>query len=102
MHNRAAMTTSTIERPRSAGPDSGLGGNWRVIVRNDNHNTFEHVATTLARVLPGVNLEQGHRMADQIHNGGQAIVWTGPREPAEHFWAELDSAGLTMAPLERA
>ena len=72
------MTTSTIERPRSAGPDSGLGGNWRVIVCNDNHNTFEHVAATLARVLPGVNLEQGHRLADQIHNSGQAIVWSGP------------------------
>ncbi len=95
------MATSTIERPRSAGPDSGLGGNWRVIVRNDNHNTFEHVAATLARVLPGVSLEQGHRFADQIHNSGQAIVWSGHREPAEHYWAELDAAGLTMAPLER-
>jgi ATP-dependent Clp protease adaptor protein ClpS len=96
------MTTSTIERPRSAGPDSGLGGNWRVIVRNDNHNTFEHVATTLARVLPGVSLDQGHRLADQIHHSGQAIVWSGHREPAEHYRAELDAAGLTMAPLERA
>ena len=96
------MSTTTIERPRSAGPDSGLGGSWRVIVRNDNHNTFEHVAATLAKVLPGVSVEQGHRIADQIHNSGQAIVWTGPREPAEHYWAELDSAGLTMAPLERA
>jgi ATP-dependent Clp protease adaptor protein ClpS len=96
------MTTSTIERPRDAGPDSGLGGNWRVIVRNDNHNTFDHVAATLARVLPGVSLAQGHRLADQIHNSGQAIVWSGHREPAEHYWAELDGAGLTMAPLERA
>ena len=96
------MTTSTIERPRSAGPDSGLGGNWRVIVCNDNHNTFEHVAQTLSRVLPGVNLDQGHRMADRIHSGGQAIVWSGPREPAEHYWAQLDGAGLTMAPLERS
>ena len=95
------MTTGTIERSRSAGPDSGLGGNWRVIVRNDNHNTFDHVAATLARVLPGVSLEQGHRLADQIHNSGQAIVWSGHREPAEHYWAELDGAGLTMAPLER-
>jgi ATP-dependent Clp protease adaptor protein ClpS len=95
------MATSTIERPRSAGPDSGLGGNWRVIVRNDNHNTFEHVAATLARVLPGVNLDGGHRFADQIHSSGQAIVWSGHREPAEHYWAELDGAGLTMAPLER-
>jgi ATP-dependent Clp protease adaptor protein ClpS len=96
------MSTSTIERPRTAGPDSGLGGSWRVIVRNDSHNTFEHVAATLAKVLPGVSLDQGHLIADQIHNSGQAIVWTGPREPAEHYWAELDAAGLTMAPLERA
>ena len=72
-----------------------------MIVRNDHHNTFEHVAATLARILPGVNLEQGHRIADQIHNGGQAIVWTGSREPAEHYWEQLDGAGLTMAPLER-
>lgn len=96
------MSTTTIERPRSAGPGSGLGGNWRVIVRNDNHNTFDHVAQTLARVLPGVSLEAGHQIADRIHNSGQATVWTGPREPAEHYWEQLDAAGLTMAPLERA
>ncbi|HEV7770542.1 MAG TPA: ATP-dependent Clp protease adaptor ClpS [Solirubrobacterales bacterium] len=95
------MSTSTIERPRTAGPDSGLGGNWRVIVRNDSHNTFEHVAQTLAKTLPGVDLDHGHRLADQIHNSGQAIVWTGPREPAEHYWEQLEAAGLTMAPLER-
>jgi ATP-dependent Clp protease adaptor protein ClpS len=95
------MTPTTVERPRSAGPGSGLGGDWRVIVRNDNHNTFDHVAQTLASVLPGVNLDRGHRIAEEIHNSGQAIVWTGPREPAEHYWAELEAAGLTMAPLER-
>ena len=95
------MSTTTIERPRSGGPGSGLGGGWRVIVRNDSRNTFEHVAQTLSSVLPGVSIDQGHRIADQIHNSGQAIVWTGPREPAEHYWEQLDSAGLTMAPLER-
>ena len=95
------MSTTTIERPRSGGPGSGLGGAWRVIVRNDSRNTFEHVAQTLSSVLPGVSLDQGHRIADQIHNSGQAIVWSGPREPAEHYWEQLDSAGLTMAPLER-
>jgi len=73
-----------------------------VIVRNDNHNTFDHVARTLAGVIPGVSLEHGHRLADQIHSSGQAIVWTGAREPAEHYWEQLDAAGLTMAPLERA
>ena len=72
-----------------------------MIVRNDSHNTFEHVAQTLARTLPGVSLDQGHQLANLIHNSGQAIVWSGPREPAEHYWEQLDSAGLTMAPLER-
>ena len=72
-----------------------------MIVRNDNHNTFEHVAQTLAGVLPGVSLDQGHRIAETIHSKGQAIVWSGPRELAEHYWAQLDNAGLTMAPLER-
>jgi ATP-dependent Clp protease adaptor protein ClpS len=93
--------STTIEKPRVVGPGSGLGGEWRVIVRNDNHNTFEHVARTLAGVIPGVSLERGHRLADQIHASGMAIVWSGPREPAEHFWEQLESAGLTMAPLER-
>lgn len=96
------MSTSTIERPKTSEPGSGLGGNWRVIVRNDNHNTFDHVAQTLARVIPGVSIDAGYRIADTIHNGGQAIVWSGPREPAEHYWEQLEGAGLTMAPLERA
>ncbi len=95
------MSTTTVERPRSVGPGSGQEGGWRVIVRNDSHNTFDHVAQTLAAVLPGVSLDRGHRIADEIHHSGQAIVWSGPREPAEHYWEQLDSAGLTMAPLEQ-
>jgi ATP-dependent Clp protease adaptor protein ClpS len=72
-----------------------------VIVLNDNHNTFDHVARTLAKVIPEIDVEAGYRLADQIHNSGQAVVWTGPREPAELYWEQLDSAGLTMAPLEQ-
>ena len=94
--------STTVEKPRGAGPGTDLGGEWRVIVCNDEHNTFEHVAGTLARVLPGVSFEQGHEIAERIHGSGQAIVWSGPRETAEHYWDQLKAAGLTMAPLERA
>jgi len=72
-----------------------------VIVLNDDHNTFDHVARTLSSVVPGVSLDQGYRFADRIHNAGQAIVWSGPREPAELYWEQLKDAGLTMAPLEQ-
>ena len=72
-----------------------------MVVLNDDHNTFDHVAETLARVLPGVSLADGYRSADRIHNHGSAIVWSGPQEEAEEYWAQLDDAGLTLAPLER-
>jgi ATP-dependent Clp protease adaptor protein ClpS len=91
----------TIERPRTSGPDSELGGAWRVIVRNDDHNTFDHVAYTLARTIPGVSVPGGYEYANRIHNSGQATVWSGHREPAELYWEQLADAGLTMAPLER-
>ncbi len=94
--------SETIELPRVGGPGTGPGGSWRVIVRNDDHNTFEHVARTLARFIPGVTLERGHEIANVIHSSGQAIVYTGHQEPAEHYWEQLKGAGLTMAPLEQA
>ena len=94
--------SQTIELPRTAGPDGALGGAWRVIVRNDDHNTFDHVALTLARFIPGVSAQQGYAIADKIHQTGLAIVWTGHKELAEHYWAQLRDAGLTMAPLEQS
>jgi ATP-dependent Clp protease adaptor protein ClpS len=96
--------SQTIELPgtRPAGPDdANLGGAWRVIVKNDDHNTFDYVARTLARYIPGMTLDQGYGVADRIHQTGQAIVWSGHQELAEHYWAQLSDAGLTMAPLER-
>jgi ATP-dependent Clp protease adaptor protein ClpS len=93
--------SQTIEKPRSRGPGSGLGGAWRVIVLNDDHNTFDHVAACLARYIPGVTIDQGYALADRIHASGRAIVWTGQKEPAELYWEQLKDAGLTMAPLEQ-
>jgi ATP-dependent Clp protease adaptor protein ClpS len=90
----------TLERPRTDGPGTGFGG-WRVIVRNDDHNTFEHVARTLARYIPGVSVARGMEIAGVIHSTGQAIVFAGHQEAAELYWEQLSGAGLTMAPLEQ-
>jgi len=94
-------TPGAVEQARTAGPGDSLGGDWRVIVRNDDHNTFDHVARTLARVIPGVTLAQGYGFAERIHSSGLAIVWSGHLEAAEHYWEMLRGAGLTMAPLEQ-
>lgn len=93
--------SEVVEVPRVKEPGSGLDDNWRVIVLNDDHNTFDHVAHTLARTIPGVSVAGGYAFADKIHNTGQAIVWTGQKETAELYWEQLRDAGLTMAPLEQ-
>ena len=93
--------SSTVELPRVGDPGTGLGGAWRVIVLNDDHNTFDGVAHALSSIIPGVSLDQGYKIADQIHNSGRAIVWSGQKELAEHYWELLRDAGLTMAPLEQ-
>ena len=84
---------------RAAG--SGTGDAWRVIVLNDNHNTFEGVAFALAQTIPGVDYDRGMALANRIHTTGQAIVWFGHREAAELYHSQLIDFGLTLAPLER-
>jgi ATP-dependent Clp protease adaptor protein ClpS len=94
------MATATPTREERTTGGSGLGEAWRVIVLNDDHNTFEGVAFALATTLPGVSYEQGLTLATAIHNRGLAIVWSGHRELAELYWSQLEKYGLTMAPLE--
>jgi ATP-dependent Clp protease adaptor protein ClpS len=90
-----------VKERLDAGTGTGLGAPWNVIVLNDNHNTFEGVAAALASTLPDVSYGQGLRLADRIHNSGRAIVWSGHKEVAEHYWQQLHAYGLTMSPLER-
>ncbi len=73
-----------------------------MVVLNDAHNTFDHVAESLAATIPSMSLADGYRTADAIHNRGLAIVFSGPREDALDYWEALDDAGLTLAPLEAA
>ena len=94
--------TLTPPRTRTRRTDgTGLGGAWRVIVLNDDHNTFEGVAFALAQTIPGVDYDKGMSLANKIHNTGQAVVWSGHRELAELYHSQLAGYGLTLAPLER-
>ena len=96
--------SSTLAPPRERtrrGTGAGTGNAWRVIVRNDSHNTFEGVAFALASTIPGVDYTKGMALANTIHSTGQAIVWSGHRELAELYHSQLEGYGLTLAPLER-
>ena len=73
----------------------------RVIVLNDDVNTFEHVVECLCKIIPEMTSDRAWILAHQVDRQGAAEVWAGPLEPAELYHQQLSSEGLTMAPLER-
>ncbi|MBE9155734.1 ATP-dependent Clp protease adapter ClpS [Nodosilinea sp. LEGE 06152] len=76
--------------------------NYKIIVLNDDFNTFEHVAACLMKYIPGMGSDRAWELTNQVHHDGQAVVWVGPLEQAELYHTQLTRAGLTMAPLEKA
>ena len=76
--------------------------NFKVVVLDDDVNTFQHVVECLVRYIPGVQPDQAWELAHRIDSTGSAVVWCGPQEQAELYHQQLGAEGLTMAPLERA
>lgn len=76
--------------------------NYKVIVLNDDFNTFDHVANCLMKYIPNMTSDRAWELTNQVHFEGQALVWTGPLEQAELYHQQLRREGLTMAPLEAA
>jgi ATP-dependent Clp protease adaptor protein ClpS len=99
---RAASTTPTVTPERSIQVTRQPYPNYKIIVLNDDFNTFQHVAKCLMKYIPGMSSDQAWKLTNQIHFEGQAIVWVGPLEQAELYHTQLSREGLTMAPLEKA
>ena len=73
----------------------------RVIVLDDDVNTFQHVVDCLRKIIPGMSEDNAWNLANRIDGQGSAEVWCGPLEQAELYHQQLQAEGLTMAPLER-
>ncbi|MBW3042196.1 ATP-dependent Clp protease adapter ClpS [Prochlorococcus marinus] len=73
----------------------------RIIVLDDNFNTFEHVANCLMAIIPGMSEKRSWVLAVEVDREGLAEVWRGPLEQAELYHQQLITKGLTMAPIEK-
>ena len=73
----------------------------RIIVLDDNFNSFEHVANCLVTIIPGMSEKRSWELAVEVDREGSAEVWRGPLEQAELYHQQLVSKGLTMAPIEK-
>ena len=73
----------------------------RVIVLDDNFNTFQHVANCLTTIIPGMSGNKAWELTIKVDKKGSAVVWRGNLEQAELYHEQLYSKGLTMAPIEK-
>jgi ATP-dependent Clp protease adaptor protein ClpS len=97
------MSRSPLTTPERQVKTSGLQApypNVRVIVLDDDVNTFEHVVQVLVRYIPGMTPDQAWKLAHRIDGEGSAVVWSGPKEQGELYHQQLGAEGLTMAPLD--
>jgi ATP-dependent Clp protease adaptor protein ClpS len=92
----SASPVQERQRLRQPYPD------FKVVVLNDDFNTFQHVVETLVCTIPAMLADRAWELAHRIDGEGSAVVWCGPQEQAELYHQQLGTAGLSMAPLERA
>jgi ATP-dependent Clp protease adaptor protein ClpS len=72
---RTRKTEREKVRPKTQPP-------YAVIVENDDLHTFDYVIEVLQKVL-GYDLQKAFLLTSQVHNAGQAVVWSGTLEVAE-------------------
>lgn len=94
----SSSPTAVQERLRLRQPNP----HFKVVVLDDDVNTFQHVVECLVRYIPGMQPDQAWDLAQRIDGEGSAVVWCGPQEQAELYHQQLGAEGLTMAPLEPA
>ena len=75
---------------------------FKVVVLDDDVNTFQHVVDCLVKHIPGMQPDRAWELAHRIDSEGVGVVWSGPQEQAELYHQQLGAEGLTMAPLEPA
>ena len=70
-------------------------GKYNVVVYNDDHNTFQHVITSIFEIC-GHNLIQSEQCAQLIHNTGKCTVFEGRHSLCLEIYEELVKSGLEV------
>ena len=95
MMNKSTNVVLNLQNAKAKYPEA------KVIVLNDNFNTFQHVANSLLTIIPEMSEKRSWDLAVKVDKTGSAEVWRGPFEQAELYHHQLVRKGLTMAPIEK-
>ena len=95
MRNKSTNVVLNLQNAKAKYPEA------KVIVLDDNFNTFQHVANCLLTIIPEMSEKRSWDLAVKVDKTGSAEVWRGPFEQAELYHQQMVKKGLTMAPIEK-
>lgn len=93
------LSTPVREAP-AATPKLSFRVEWlpphKVVVHNNDHNSFDEVIAILMAAVPGMGLETAIGHTYEIHLTGAAVVFVGDIEEAETCARTIRSIGLKV------
>jgi ATP-dependent Clp protease adaptor protein ClpS len=69
---------------------------YKVVVHNNDYNTFDEVIRILLRAVPGMTLERAQALAVEIDSTGAAVPYVGPKELAEAIASVIRTIGIKV------
>lgn len=88
------MSTITKKKSKSK-VDEILSQPYKIILHNDDHNSFEWVITCLMKIC-GHEYEQANQCAHFVHFKGECDVKYGDKEKLSVMKEKLQNAGLSV------
>lgn len=103
-YNGAVMPAPPVITPERTKPETDgkpvFKVEWlpphKVVVHNNDHNTFDQVIGVLLHAVPGLTLEEAIGYTYEIHLTGAAVVFRGDIEEAETCAVKIRSIGLKV------
>jgi ATP-dependent Clp protease adaptor protein ClpS len=69
---------------------------YKVVVHNNDYNTFDEVIRILVKAVPGMSYERATALAYEIDATGAAVPYVGPKEHAEAVAAVIRTIGIKV------
>ena len=91
------MTETVVEKKAKEKTETSVP--WNVVVHNDPVNLMTYVTMVFQKIF-GYSRERAQKHTLEVHHLGRSILWSGEREPAEHYVRQLHGY-LLLATLEK-
>jgi len=95
---KRGLSTIVIERTEAKmDEDKNPEEMWRLVLHNDEVNTFQHVQRALCEVVSTLDRKRSFDICMETHGIGKATITKSWRQKAEQYCLNLQRQGLTVS-----